>query len=125
MRSSGVGAFPPAPETIGGPTSGGAPRPLAATGSSGKVQLRAETHRGILRPQRPYALADIPVVNVAAVDLHEVPQRRLAVLRCFIGRCQFVVQCGSRVLIEVWQLQSLVVPADRGFRHSLIEEALG
>src|SRR5579862_3970087 len=86
---------------------------------------RAETHRRILRPQGLDALANITIVNITAVDFHEVFEGSIAILRAFVRSSQFVVQGCTGFLVERRKLECLVIPADGGFWNAFVEETLG
>src|SRR5208282_1773503 len=50
------------------------------------------SHRAILRLQGLNALGDVAIVNVGAIDVHEMLDRGGLVAGGFIGRGQFVIE---------------------------------
>src|SRR6266849_4974996 len=88
-------------------------------------RIRPQTHQTILRPQGLDALGDIAIIDVAAIDVHEVLEGRWFVPGSFVGRAQFVVEGHARLTIDAGNLQSLFIPADSGLGYALFEETLG
>src|SRR3954469_7813999 len=80
--------------------------------------------RTILRLQGLNALGDITVIDVATVDIHEMPDGRGLVASGFVGGGKFIVQGDAGFAVDGWNLQGLVIPADGGFGHSFFEETL-
>src|SRR5258708_19331954 len=93
--------------------------------TSERGNIRDQTHRAILRLQGLNALGDVAIVDVVAVDIHEVFEGGGLVASGFVGGSQFVVQGDAGFAVDAGNLQSLVVPADGSFRHAFFEEAVG
>src|SRR5580700_2261931 len=98
--------------------------PLEETSALGERCFEGKTHRAILRLQGLDALGDIAVIDVAAVNFHEMLKGRGFVAGGLVGGGQFVVQSGARFFVDARGAERLLVPADGGLRQSLVEEAL-
>src|SRR5215469_2217105 len=85
----------------------------------------SDSHRDILRLQSLDALANIPIVDMAAIHFHEVAKCRRFVARSLVRRGELIVQRHASFVVEIGQLESLFVPANGRFRHAFVEEALG
>src|SRR6266568_7927675 len=86
--------------------------------------INEKTHRDILRLQGLNALSNIAIIDVAAVNLHEVAESDRTVSRGFVGRAEFIVQRHAGVLIDIRKLKRLFIPTDGCFRNTLIKKAL-
>src|SRR5580704_10611060 len=94
---------------------------------SGLVHARTkwgQTHPSILRLQGLDALGDIAIIDVAAVNLHEMLEGRGFVAGGFVGGGQFVVQSGAGFFVDAGSVEGLLVPANGGLGQALVEEAL-
>src|SRR5438874_9473857 len=79
--------------------------------------------RWILRLQCFDALRDVAVVDVRAVDFHEVGERFLLVARSLMGAGEFIVDGQLALLVDVLHVQRLLVPFHGGHRHAFFHEA--
>src|SRR6266496_6255546 len=77
----------------------------------------------ILRPQSFDAFSDIPEVNIAAVNFHEVLKRSLAIAGRLVGAGEIVVERHA-LLIVGSNLQRSFVPLEAGVRDPLVNKAL-
>src|SRR5208337_1704367 len=82
------------------------------------------SHRAILRLQGLNALGDVAIVNVGAIDVHEMLDRGGLVAGGFIGRGQFVIEGNAGFAINGGYAESLLVPPDGSLGHALFQEAL-
>src|SRR5271157_5308947 len=94
-----------------------------------RAELQAERigdngHRAILRLQGLNALGDVAIVNVGAIDVHEMLDGGWLVAGGFIGRGQLVVEGNAGFAINRGYAESLLVPADGSLGHALFQEAL-
>src|SRR5580704_18354572 len=70
-------------------------------------QRSINAHANILRLQGLNPLSDVAIIDVAAVNFHEIAQSEGLVSRGFIGRSQFVMQRGASLLIDLRKLERL------------------
>src|ERR1700679_3935499 len=109
-----------------------APRNWAWNGPRGSASGRRfatkaigdRTHPTILRLQGLDALGHVAIIDVAAVDFHEVLECQGFVPGSLMGGSELVIQSGAGFLINSNHAQSLFVPADRGLGYAFVEEAL-
>src|SRR5882724_9421291 len=78
-------------------------------------KIRDQTHPAILRLQGLNALGDVAIVDVVAVDFHEVFEGGGLVAGGLVGGSQFVVEGDAGFSVDAGNLQSLVIPADGRF----------
>src|SRR5580692_12067047 len=102
---------------------------LGRTGPRGvtspvEVTIGGKTHRVILRLQGLDALGNVAIIDVAAVNLHEMLQGGGLVAGGFIGCCEFIVESGAGFFVDAGSVESFLVPANGGLRQALVEEAL-
>src|ERR1700735_4298677 len=86
--------------------------------------LRYKTHRAILRLQGLDALGDVAIVDVAAINFHEVLERRRFVAGGFIGGSELIVESSAGFFVNAGRVQSFLVPANGGLGYAFVEEAL-
>src|SRR5580692_8165679 len=86
--------------------------PLGGTSALGEHSLKGKTHRPILRLQGLDALGDVAIIDVAAVNLHEMLERGGFVAGGFIGGGQFVVESGAGFFVDSGSVEGLLVPAN-------------
>src|SRR5580700_674325 len=98
--------------------------PLEETSALGERCFEGKTHRAILRLQGLDALGDIAIIDVAAVNLHEMLEGRGFVAGGFVGGGQFVVQSGAGFFVDAGSVEGLLVPANGCLGQALVEEAL-
>src|ERR1700678_2665235 len=87
--------------------------------------LGDKTHQFILRLQGLDALGDVTIIDVAAVNLHEMLERGRFVPGCFVGSGEFVVERGAGFFVDAGSGKSFLIPANGCLGHTLVEEALG
>src|SRR5208283_5664420 len=118
------------------PSANSEPHLVHSTGNSGQLPGCAPVSLGganegtrplreTLRLQSLNALGNVAIIDVGAVHASEMAEGRRLVLGAFARRPEFVVNGQARFGIESRDAQRLFIPADGGFRNSLIEEALG
>ena len=106
--------------------SGGIPKLVrCARDPRERGKLGTETHRAILRLQGLNALGDVAIVDVVAVDVHEMLEGRRLVAGGFVGGGQFVVERDAGFAIDGRHLESLSYQRTAASGHSFFEEALG
>src|ERR1700721_2682890 len=109
-----------------------APRNRASHGPRGSASGRMfatkaigdEAHPAILRLPGLDALGHVAIIDVAAVDFHEVLECQGFVPGSFMGGGELVIQCGAGFLIDANHAQRFFVPADRSLGYAFVEEAL-
>ena len=103
------------------------PRSLASLGMTsvhGNEYFRDKTHRAILRLQGLDALGNIAIIDVAAVNLHEVLEGRGSVTGRFIGCGQLIVESRPGFFVNARGIEGFLVPANSGLRNAFVEKAL-
>src|SRR5580693_5575292 len=90
-----------------------------------RIAIGGKTHRAILRLKGLDALGNVAIIDVAAVNLHEMLEGGGLVAGGFIGSGQLVVERGAGFFVDAGSVESFLVPANGSLRQALVEEALG
>ena len=91
----------------------------------GKQCVRGKTHRAILRLQGLDALGDVAIIDVAAVNFHEVLERGGFVAGGFIGGGEFVVESGARFFVDTGGAEGFLIPANGGLGQRPCRGSIG
>src|SRR5580658_148496 len=97
---------------------------LGITSAAGGSCWKGKTHRAILRLQGLDALGDVAIIDVAAVNFHEMLERGGFIPGRLIRGGEFIVESGARFFVDARGVESLLVPANRSLRDAFVEEAL-
>src|SRR5271170_3078437 len=88
------------------------------------MTIGGKTHRAILRLQGLDALGNVAIIDVAAVNFHEMLEGGGFVAGGFIGGGQLVMESGAGFFVDAGSVESLLVPANGGLGQALVEETL-
>src|SRR5271169_1706833 len=88
------------------------------------MTMRRKTHRDILRLQGLDALGDVAIIDIAAVNLHEMLESGGFVAGGLVSGGEFVVESGAGFFVDGGDGKSLLVPANGGLGYTFVEKAL-